>query len=149
MEAGTYRQMDTMGARVSDLKAYEARRLDPLIQRVAIGGPEAAPFAAMDSKSMDYYLGMTLWAEDLFPDSVFRRMLLLGGATPKEAAATVIAEAETYTGPLEIPATMAGKAVWIPVGRASLKGATILQKKLGWVQVKPGAAPLEMTGIKI
>lgn len=134
-EAQRYEQVDMMGATVPDLKKYEQTKIDPLIDRVALGGPEATPFQAMNQQSMEYYLAMTLWAEDLFPDATFRRMILLGGATPKEAAVTLVDEAQQYEGPLEVPERFKGRSIWIPVGNASLSGAKPLATRQGWVRV--------------
>lgn len=132
---------DTMGATKEGLDAWVRANSDAITDAAALQGPEMRLLKGYGPKATDHYVGLALWTAEALPQKVFARSLVLTGSTKAKdypnAAVLAAEEPDKYT--LNIPARLRGKAVWIPLGRAKLTGATVLARKEGWARVRPAS----------
>lgn len=135
---------DALGATAEMIAGYLARKVEPLMQAVALSGPDAALLKRRDRAGMDAYLGLAMWAERIMPERAFGRSLLLTGSQNAEDYPKAIADAaaEVANWTVRIPESLKGQPVWIPLGKGKLGGAAGLKRKGDWVQIRPGVRPV-------
>ncbi len=145
MVAGRLGPDDAMGATIQELGAWLASNVDPLVQQAAYQYPETNLIG--DSRNgMDSFLGLAMYTEALCPPSVFVRSLAYVADAHKDQSVPndygqfilqAASEVEALT--LSVPQSIfdSKKPIWIPLGKGSLQGATILSRKNGWAKVAP------------
>jgi hypothetical protein len=134
---------DAMGATAKDLEAWTAKNVEPLVEDAATEGPRAALLAGKSKASMDAFIGLALWTARLYDEKLMTRALAINGPNAKDfpdSVSTAVEERHLTT--LNIPASLRGKPIWIPVGMDKKKcwvmGAQELTpRKNGWVKIKP------------
>lgn len=139
MAAKLLEPADVMGASLESLDAWVKRNVDPLVQAAALKGPDAELLAGKGQASMDAYLGLALYAEAVLPMSVFRRSLVLTGSTKATdyPNALVMASEEPDSYEVSVPEILKGKSLWVPLGKAKLSGAKVLQRRGDWAKIQP------------
>jgi hypothetical protein len=146
MAAKTLKPEDAMGVPFTALDAWVKRNVDPLVRAAALEGPDKRWLSSKGQKAMDSYLGLVLYADTILPTRVFARTTkLTGSANAVDYPAAVVAaveEAEPFA--LSIPPYLAGKAVWLPLGKSAVTGAKELSRVNGWVKVQPTANKLSV-----
>jgi hypothetical protein len=139
IRAGKLSVADTMGASLAELDAYTAQRVDPLVDRIVLKGPDAKVLAADGQAAFDEYVALVCAAHATLPEAVFRRSLMLNAdMTPTgylRCVAEAAAEAPNWT--LRVPKRLSGKAVWLPLGKGKVSGAKVLAKRGDWAKVQP------------
>lgn len=128
---------DTMGATLDQLQKYVGKNVTPLVLAAAGQGPRPADLAAGGQTGFDAYLGLALLAESILPRSVFARSLVLPDDQSPSAyeRAILAATAEVAEWKPSVPTELAGKPIWIPLGKGKLEGGTILARAGGWAKV--------------
>ena len=134
---------DTLGATPAALRAWVKRNVDPLVDKALVEGPKAKDLAGSDKAAMDSFFGLALATARLYNPVVLHRALLIAGNDPKafpDAASVASEEDHLYT--LNIPDSLHGKAIWLPLGkdpkRRMLMGASVLGWRDGWAHVRLG-----------
>ncbi len=129
---------DAMGVSIENLDAWVKLNSDPLADRAALNGPDARLLKGYGPKAMDAYVGVALWASEALPEKSFAKALELSEfAKPSEFPKKVTAaagEPDKYT--LSIPARLAGRPVWVPIGKGKVFGGTVLVRKDGWARIR-------------
>lgn len=149
---------DTFGATPEALRAWVRKNVDPLVGDALLNGPRPALLAGRDKAAMDAFLGLALATARVYGPKRTIRALFINGADPKSfpaSAATAAEEPEFST--LQIPAELAGKPVWVPVGegdkkalQARISAADVLEVRSGWARLKPRSASVKpvVRGVK-
>ncbi len=138
---------DAMGTSVEDLGTFVRREVEPLIAQAAVLGPDTSLLRRPGAAAMNAYVGLALWAEALLPQPVFARSLKLTGSTSAAdyVRAVVKAAEESTDLLLNIPAYLAGKQVWIPLGKGKLSGNVgIVRRKGDWALINPGQSAVRV-----
>ncbi len=144
-KTGTLGAEDTFGASAAALGAWVQKNVDPLVEDAALKGPRAF---GKDKAGMDAFLGLALWTGRLYGVRAMTRALSFS-MDPKEfatSAVTVAEEASVTT--INVPASLAGKTIWVPVGNkkeARISGADeIEERKAGWahLRLRAGVKPV-------
>lgn len=137
MSEGRFNVDDAMGASQVQIDAWLAKNADPLIVSAATQFPTAALFADKSAKGMNNYMGLALYAAMILPNSVFGKSLLYTGSTDATdyPQALILATDEPNNYEITIPKLLAGKAIWLPVGKGKISGGKILKFKAGWAYV--------------
>lgn len=140
-------EQDVMGAPLDRLNTWVSANVDPLVKQAGSRYP-AANLINEAPGGMDAFLGLALYVEALCPPSVFTRSLAYtrdahGGNTdmrpPTDYAESVLtAASETEMLALSVPTVLKNqKTIWIPLGKGSVSGATVVSRKNGWAEVAP------------
>jgi len=147
MKKGRYGYLDSMNARLEQIDKWVQTNVDPLVVKAATEGPKADVLVGTGQKAMDAYLGLALYTAQVMPISVFRRSLVLNGTmTAKDypaAIATAAEEPEKFA--LQIPEILKSKAIWIPLGKGKVAGATVIARKGAWAHIQPGEGSVTVT----
>lgn len=150
MKRGAIGSDDVMGATLPQMEAWVKENVDSMVIKAASEAPSAAQLADKGKPGMDAYIGLCLYADTLFPASVWRRsMQLLGsqnGADYPDSLLRATQEMPKIT--LEIPPYLKGKPIWIPVGKGSVAQAQVLKKSGDWWQVLPQVGSVVITTAK-
>lgn len=139
---------DVLGATVDGLESYLKREADPLIRKIATNGPDLSLLAKKGEAAMNEYLGLVLYAERILPQPTFMRTLMLAASTkPIDYAKAVIEASTEDPWRVRIPFGYEGQKIWLPVGKASIGGTTVLKRKGDWVQVQVGPKPITVVPV--
>jgi len=139
MQAGTAGWFDTVGATKEDLAAYLKEKVDPLLVQIGTNGVRADVLAGTDRGAFMEYVALVVYAEAMLPREAFARfMLLTGDGHGKQA----LPEFEFVVGELDewdvrIPAALAGKDIWLPIGTGSVATGQVVSRRGKWAKVKP------------
>jgi len=141
MEKGTIGWLDTTGAKKEEIDAYLARRVTPLVQRIAENGPNLTILNGTDQNAFMEYVALVMYAEAVLPRNAFVRfMRLTGDGHGRQAGRelpNVVSERPDLAFRLEGP--LRGKPIWIPIGNARLTAGRQLERKGQWAKVAPDA----------
>lgn len=145
LKAGKVTQEDVMNASAKGLDSWISANADRKADRVYLNGPDHA--ALRGTGSMDAYVGLQLYAQELLGDVIFSRAIKLTGSTKASDVAGGIIEAVTQAGAavLSIPPRMHNKEIWIPLGKGKVTGASVVKRDGDWAQVKlltPGSVTI-------
>lgn len=138
LRAGEIPSEDVFGVTAVQLDAWLAKNVVPYRDRAALQGPFAPAYARRDKAGMDAFIGEASLLQAMLPSKRLGRTLRLMESQKAEAlikSAPISMEEGGAT--LTIPASLAGKAIWIPMGRTKVVGAKVLARRSGWAQVKP------------
>ncbi len=129
---------DAMGAGFHPLDQWVKANVDPLVRSAA----QHSPFEMMKGKSkasMDAFLGLVLYENEILPAQVFAKSIqTIGSASALDYPKAVEhAVADKPTLSLHIPAILKGKPLWVPLGNGAVRGADILTKSRGWAKIQP------------
>lgn len=142
--AGRLKPIDAMDADAAALQAWVAANCDPLVARAAANPPDPKLLGGKGQPAMDAYIGLALYAEDLFGSGLLGRTIKLNGSTTAtdfpNALLQALAERESWSA--KLPASVKGPA-WVPVGDGKLSGAKILRRQGAWAQVEGGSFQLK------
>jgi hypothetical protein len=137
---------DVMGVSQEKLDEWVAKNVNPLVARAASMGPSPAALKARDKQGMDDFIGLALYIDTILPESIFSRSLELIPSQNAEdyldAILLAVEQPEAYK--LRIPSSLVGKSMWVPLGRSVLKGAPILEHKMGWVKIMGQTGPVQI-----
>ena len=148
-ETGQIGPEDTFGATPAVLRAWVRKNVDPLVEKALTDGPQAKALAGKDKAAMDAFFGLALATARLYNPVALHRALLVAGGDPKafpDAASVASEEAHLYT--LDVPASLHGKAIWLPLGKdpkkSRIMGASPIgnERRDGWVHVRVGSGPV-------
>ncbi len=130
---------DVMGLTKEDLDKWVTKNVDPLIEKAAQTLPTANLLADKSENGMNSFIGLALYIDTLYGDAVLSRSLQMAGTDGKDYPAnTVLAAEEPETITLNIPPSLIGKPIWIPLGTGKLKGLPWLKHDpSGWAQIQP------------
>lgn len=130
--------IDVMGASVSGIDGWVKKNVDPLIQSVAINGPNFAALAGEGQPAMDAYAGLALYADQVLPRSVFARSLRLTGSTKaadyEKAVVEAVAQAGSVT--LALAPAWKDKDIWAPLGKGKIIGASVIKRTGDWAYLR-------------
>jgi hypothetical protein len=147
MAAGRLYSEDVMGATQSQLDAWIAKNVDPLVVKASQALPTPALLASRTAAGMDAYIGLALYASAILPEPVFARSLLLTGSTDAkdypEAVALAAEEPDEFTIP--VPAILKGRPLWIPLNKGKIAGGKILRSVGKWTKIQPTADQVVVT----
>jgi hypothetical protein len=138
---------DAMGASLPALNTWIANNVDKLIVKAGTQFPD--PTLINESAGgMEAFNGLAMYVEAMCPPSVFVRSLqytrdahIINSTLtlPTDYADKVLiacGEVENLT--LAVPTELLNKkSIWIPLGKGTLSGATVMSRKGGWAQVAP------------
>lgn len=135
-----------MGTKVSDLKNWIEKECKPLSTSAA----QASPFTALkgnDEPAMDRYIGLMLWLQIVLPPKLVGRAMKFQSSSDATTVPKNVVDAIEGAGPFTftVPDHLRQKTIWLPFGNFTLKGAKVLTKKSGWVQVQPTADKITAT----
>lgn len=145
LKKGTLKPIDCMGADMKGLETYAAVNVTPLIESVAVRGIDKEQWKPMNRATMELYLGAMLLAERIFPVEVFRRGLLLGGQTVREAENGLARAAEEKAFALQNLGPYVGKSIYIPSGDAKITGAKVLGRKGIWTKIQVTSTKINLS----
>jgi hypothetical protein len=148
MAAKQLEPVDAMGATLPALTAWVAKNVDPLVKVAATRYPD--PNLINESAGgMDAFNGLAMYIQSLCPARVFIKSIEYTRNSqnvsselkpPTEFAANVVvAASEEDRLALSVPKAIfdTKKPIWIPIGKGTVSGATLITKKNGWAQVLP------------
>ncbi len=126
--------LDSMGASGEALSAWVKTNVDPLVKAVSLSGPDGKVLRSKGQTAMDMYMGLALYAEDLFGSNLLGRAMKLNGATrpadfPGSLVQAVSEKPQWTIKPLAGP-------FWIPVGKGKVVGATVVKQVGDWAQIE-------------
>lgn len=138
LAAGTLGPEDVMGVTLPKLDSWVKKNVDPLVDRVALNGPDFLLLRSEGQGAMDAYSGLALYAEQVLPRPVFKRSLLLTGSTNAAdyAPAIIAAVAEAGKVTLSIADSWKTKDIWIPLGKGKVVGASVIKTSGDWALVR-------------
>jgi hypothetical protein len=141
MRSGRLQPRDAMGATLAQIEGWLTKNAYPLAIAANQVGPNPAPLRKRDKAGMDAYLGLALLMHSVLPDRVFGRSTIITGSERAEdyLRAIVHAAEEPNQYELKIPAYLQVKNLWIPLGKASLTGGSIVRRSQdkSWALVTP------------
>ncbi|MBL8059720.1 MAG: hypothetical protein JNK63_03275 [Chthonomonas sp.] len=145
LREGRLKPVDTLGATSADLQLYIRNKISPKVQNAATTRPDTG-LEKRDASGMDALIGLALYAENLLPESVFRRSLMLTGQNPSEYANAIVeASSELTTTPIAIPSFLVGKQIWVPIGKGKLSGAKAITSHKGWALIKAPSSKVHVS----
>ncbi len=137
---------DAMGATAPELDKWVQKNVDPLVVASASSAPDLNVLGGTGPKAMNAYMGLMLYCSQLLPPTVFQRSLRLTGSQSAkdipDAVVMAVEEPDTFT--MKVPKILAGKAIWIPVSKARIEGASVISSKRGWALVKPTGSTITL-----
>ncbi len=148
LAAKRYAPADVMGASLQALNHWVKLNVDPLVLAASARAPSTG-LKGKGKAQMDAGLGLILYADTILPENLFARTLATQPTSwvadyPKTTLQVV---AENSPVKLKIPALLARKAIWVPLGNGSISGADVLEKQDGWAKVLPKAnTPVVLSG---
>ena len=147
MAKGLLVPQDAMGATKADLDKWIATNVDPLIDAAAIVAPTQTAMSDKSASGMNEFIGLALYVETLFGDTVFARSMKMNSVSPADyPASAVLAIEEPETVKFNIPQSLIGKLIWIPLGTGKLKGAVWIKRDpSGWVQIMGKAGEITIS----
>ncbi len=139
MKKGLLTRDDAMGATPDAIDAWVKKNVDPLALQAATRYPEARDISEGPG-GMDNFNGLALYTETICPPALFAQALKETAKKPPtdfpSNVVEVASRSENLT--LNIPDyLMKQKAIWIPLGKGTCSGATVLERKNGWAKVGP------------
>lgn len=141
MAEGRLTPEDTMGATKADLDAWLAANANPLVDKVALHGPDTELIASTGKPAMDAYLGLALYTREFLSDSVFARSIKMTGMNAKDYPdSVVLAAEEPEQMTIHVPARLSGKAIWVPLSQGQVLKGAVLQRKGAWAKIQPVAS---------
>ncbi len=145
LKSGAVPSTDAFNILPSELNGWLSRNVVPHRDRAAVEGPFSPWFVKRDKSGMDAFVGEATFLQSILPSNRFGRVLRLMEAQRPEAmiksAALAIDEGGTE---FTIPATLKGRALWIPVGKTKLSGGKILARRSGWAKIQPTRATISL-----
>lgn len=147
MAAGKLKPEDAMGASLSGLNSWVANNVDKLVTTAAIQFPD--PNLINETKGgMEAFDGLAMYVEEMCPPAVFLRSLYetrdahraaTDMTPPTDYAQNVVVAASAVENlTLAVPDCVKNqKTIWIPLGKGTISGATVISRKNGWAQVAP------------
>ena len=151
--AGKLKPEDAMGATGPQLDAWVKHNVDPLVAAASVGPPDMASLGSIGQHGMNAYMGLLLYCYEILPQPVFTYLMSImtppvdrGGTYAPADIPPLIQLAIDHAReiPLRVPPGLAGKPIWVPVSGAKVVGASVLQKKDGWAQIKPTGGELKL-----
>lgn len=139
MAAGRMWPQDVMGTDKEKMAEWVGKNVDPVTDAIALKGPRLDLAKTRGKASMDAYLGTALWVEEAYGPKVFARSAKMNGEADVKGYldAVQLAVEEPDRIEVNLPARLAGKAIYLPVGKAKIQGGTVLLKKNGWAKIQP------------
>lgn len=136
---------DAAGASLEEIDDWVKRRVDPLVAQAALEGPRLSLLAQNSEEAFYAYIGLAMYAYQTLPVDAFGDSLKLTGSFKASDYPSAIIAAVEKRAPFTfaVPASVAGKPIWIPVGMCSIKGAKSLAKAKGWAKVVPAGPKIE------
>lgn len=139
--AGNIGENDILGVTPTDLSGYLKHNVAKLVMRVMDRGPDLKLLAGSSAESMNEFLGIMMAAEGMLPRQTFVNSFLFA---PKRTAMGYLeglkqAIAETSGWQFSLGSRV-GKATWIPTGKATIKGAKVLERVNIFTKVVPQQA---------
>lgn len=146
-KAGRLNAEDVCGAPLDRLDQFVQREADAMALDVWKNGPEIDRMGGSGAPAMDAYLSLVLYAYEALPIEAFRRSLLLIGSVSARdyPAAVILAASERESFVVSPPKSLAGKDVWIPLGKGKLTGGGVIKKSGDWALVRPLGGVLRVT----
>lgn len=145
LKSGAVPVTDAFGLTSGDLNIWLTKNVVPHRDRSAVEGPFAARFARRDKVGMDAFIGEVSLLQAMLTPKQFGRTLRL---MESQRAAALIKSAplamEEGGAKLAIPASLKGKALWIPVGRTKVVGGKVLARRSGWAKVQPAGSTIAL-----
>jgi hypothetical protein len=145
MAKGKLAPEDAMGSGLGSLNLWVSKNVDKLVARAGTQFPDTM-LINESSGGMEAFEGLAMYVEELCPPSVFLRSLTytqdahrtnVDMTPPTDYAKQVLlaaSEVENLT--LSVPACLRDqKTIWIPLGKGTCSGATVISRKDGWAQV--------------
>lgn len=146
-KAGRLSADDVCGAPLDRLDKFVQLEADALAEKVWLNGPNIDHLGGSGPAALNAYLGLALYAYEALPIEGFRRSLKLTGSVSARdyAAAVMLAATERETFVISPPKSVAGKDVWIPLGKGKLTGGGVVKRSGDWALVRPLGGVLRVT----
>ncbi|MFW5697054.1 MAG: hypothetical protein ACOCX1_00670 [Fimbriimonadaceae bacterium] len=144
VEDGELEPADFMGASRDELARYQFEKVQPLVKRVALNGPNLGLLAGDSSNAMDEFLGTAMYFYELMGPRRWMRGMRLASSIEAPEIHKGLLEAfhEQPTFEIEVPEYLRSEErVWIPLppgGKVS--NADALKRQGDWVLIRPKGA---------
>lgn len=127
---------DAMGATPTVIDAWVKKNVDPLVVRAATRYPETV-LISEGRGGMEAFCGLALYVDQLCPPQVFTNALRLTARRPPTDFPGNVVEAASKLDQLtlSVPPSVTGKRIWIPLGKGTVSGASVVSRKNGWAEV--------------
>ncbi len=148
---------DTMKVDLSALEKYVKEKVEPLVAKVGKTGPNLellkktdpegdAKTGDLSKEAYDEYVALATYAANVLPPKILNKAMELGGQDATAFAKAVVeAVGQPDSWKFGIPKYLQGKALYLPIGKAKITGAKVLQTKGDWVKVQPLSTNLVVT----
>ncbi|MFZ4506527.1 MAG: hypothetical protein ACOYON_02375 [Fimbriimonas sp.] len=144
MQANLLKPADAMGVTKEQLDKWLVENVEKGVLLASQKPPSKALLGRMDAVGMEEYHRLALYMATILPNAVFARSLKLTGST--EAVdypqGILLATEEPEKLELTIPGYLAGKTLWVPIGKGVLDGAKELERRDGWAKILPAGGPV-------
>lgn len=126
-----------LGCDPKTLRDYVQRACNPLMAKAATNCPTQAWMAGKSAESMDRYVGLMLWMQQVLPQNlVAQSMKIMKTYSAKEVPDALVEASEGFDSiTVNLPSNLVGKKVWLPFGNRRISGAAINGKSGNWVAV--------------
>lgn len=142
MKAGKLGPDDAMGASTEGIDAWVKKNVDAPVAAVAKDGPLLSLIEGTGQGALDAFAAMGAYLEQILPRQILLRAFKLAGsfkaADFNKGLLPALEEANKVV--VDIPASLKGKPLWLPVGKGKVLGGTILKRNGDWAQVRPNLA---------
>lgn len=129
---------DVLGVSGDDIGRYLQKNASPYLMRIMDRGPNLTLLKGTSADSMNEFLGLVLAAEGLLPRQTFVASFL---NAPKRTAmgyfeGLKLAVNDTSGWDFNMSSRV-GKPTWVPLGKGTIKGGTVLERISYWARIKP------------
>ncbi|MBN9500595.1 MAG: hypothetical protein BGO01_13530 [Armatimonadetes bacterium 55-13] len=147
MARNVYGERDAMGADLKQMDAWVKTNVNPLVLAAASEPPNPVKLGDQGKIGMDAYIGLVLYADEIFDHQMVGRSLKLTGSQSAKdyPAALLMAMEEKPKVTLGIPDYLKNKPLWIPLGKGSVAQAKILKRSGDWAQIMPQTGAVVIT----
>ncbi len=135
-----------LGCDPATLKSYVKKVCDPLISKGAQNLPNATWIGGKTPESMNHYIGLMLWMQQILPGHIFAQsMKIMRTFNPKDAPESLVEACDGIeTLRFTVPDYLVGKKIWLPFGKRRIIGAPIIGKSGNWVAITAPKSPISV-----
>jgi hypothetical protein len=146
LSSGELEPEDFMGATAEMVDKYFKTKVEPLIVTAAGRRPTRKILDDKSANGMDSFVGLAVYCGQVLPRNVYSRSIRLIGSqsAPDYLEALQLAVEEPEEFEVSVPDYLRGRAIWVPVGRGRVTGATTLKLEEGWAHVQPQGATFKI-----
>lgn len=130
-------ESDTLGTTQAELDSYYKRSVEPHVVRIGKNGPNFELLKERTEKAFYEYVGITTYLSRISPKLMFGRYINLNTRKAEDAQAAIRSAAEEREEwEVTVPAELVGQAIWIPLVKGKVSGASVLSRKGDWARIQ-------------